>query len=430
MPRFQLIPVILLGIATSAVANDIDDAPIRYSTTKPNNAVSQLQQQLDAGREPLKFVDDHGYLPSVLKALNVPVSSQVLVFSKTSFQRERIGPKTPRAIYFNDETYVGFCLRGDVLEFSATDPQLGTVFYSLEQESDQTPRFRRHTENCLICHGSSRTQGFPGHLVRSVTTDRLGMPILSSGSKQTDHSSPISERWGGWYVTGTHGKQQDHMGNWIVQNSRNPQAEENVAGQNVTELKSRFTVGNYLSPHSDIVALMVLEHQIEGHNRITRANMLTRQALYQETELNRELKEPVGKRWESTTRRIRAAGEPLVEYLLFSEEAKLTDPVKGTSAFTEEFAKRGPFDRSGRSVREFDLKTRLFRYPCSYLIYTPAFDAMPTEVRDYVLRRMWDVLSGADASPKFAHLSATDRRNVREILRETKPKLPDYWKRD
>jgi len=180
-------------------------------------------------------------------------------------------------------------------------------------------------------------------------------------------------------------------------------------------------VANYLTPHSDIVALMVLEHQVEGHNRIARANVLTRQALHYEATLNRELKEPADKRWDSTTRRIQSACEPLVEYLLFSGEVKLTDPVAGTSGFAEEFAKRGPFDKQGRSLREFDLKTRLFKYPGSYLVYSKAFAGLPKEAKEYVFRRLHEVLNGVDTSKAFAHLSPADRTAVMEILRDTVP---------
>ena len=318
----RLSSILLLFLASPAFAqiDGIERAPINYKSAPAENVVTALQERIDAGRAKLKFVDDHGYLPALLKELNVPQSSQVLVFSKTSFQRDRITPKTPRALYFNDDVYVGFCLRGDVLEVSAVDSNLGTAFYTLDQEPDAKPRFTRQYDNCLACHTSTATGGAPGHLLRSVYTDRDGLPILSAGTFRTDHSSPFKERWGGWYVTGTHGSMR-HMGNWLVENKRDPDVNENGGGQNVTDLKPRFTVANYLTPHSDLVALVVLEHQVECHNRIARAMIQTRQALHYEETLNRELNEPAGKKWESTTRKIESAGEQLVKYLLFSGEA-------------------------------------------------------------------------------------------------------------
>ncbi len=430
MTRFCLSLVAACVVASPAVAqfDDLDRPPINYKTAQTENVVADLQKRIRAGQAKLAFVDDHGYLPSILKELNVPRSSQVLVFSKTSFQRDRITPKTPRALYFNDDVYVGFCLRGDVLEFSAVDTNIGTAFYTLDQAPDDKPRFDRQTDNCTSCHVSGATGGTPGHLVRSVFTDRYGMPILNAGTFRTDHSSPFAERWGGWYVTGTHGKQL-HMGNWVVQNAKNLEAEGNADGQNVTELRSRFTVANYLTPHSDLVALMVFEHQTQAHNRIAQALIGTKQALHYQTTLNKELGEPADHKWESTTRRIESAGEALARYLLFCGEVKLEGSVAGSSEFAREFAARGPFDKQGRSLRQFDLKTRLFKYPCSYLIYSKGFAALPPEVKAHTLKRLHEVLTGKDTSETFAHLSATDRTAILEILRDTLPDLPGYWKK-
>jgi hypothetical protein len=412
-------PFALLAAAALAQPPDLDGDPVRYSSAPADNPVSRLDARLRRGEVTLPHAGDHGYLPAVLKELGVPVSSQVLVFSKTSLQADRIGPKTPRAIYFSDEVTVGFCRRGDVLELAAADPGLGTAFYLLSQDRDEPPAFVRQSGRCMACHGTSRNKELPGHLLRSVFPDRQGRPVLSAGGFHTDHTSPLAERWGGWYVTGTHGGQA-HLGNFVA-DTRDPRSEGNPGGQNVLSLRDRFTVAAYPSPHSDLVALMVLEHQLEGLNRIARAALVARQAAHYEAALNRDLGEPPGKRWESATRRVAAAAEDLVRYLLFCDEAKLTAPVAGTSGFAEEFAGRGPFDKAGRSLRQLDLSRRLFRFPCSYLVYTRAFAELPAEVKGLVLRRMGEVLDGADQSPAFAHLSAADRQAVREILAETLP---------
>jgi hypothetical protein len=414
--------------AVRAVPPELDREPINYATAELDNPVTRLQQKLAAGRAALAFEDDHGYLKSLLAALRVPESSQVLVFSKTSMQRDRIGPKTPRALYFNDDVYVGFCLRGHVLEVSAADPAIGTAFYTLDQEPADRPRFTRQTDNCLTCHASALTRNTPGHLMRSVFPDVSGNPILSAGTHRTDPTSPFAERYGGWYVTGTHGKQA-HRGNLVVRNRRDAEdGPDNAAGQNVTDLRTRFTVGNYLTPHSDIVALMVLAHQVDLHTRIARAGIEARTALHYQAELNKALKEPPTNRFDSVTSRIRSAGDDLLKGLLFSGEAGLTDRVEGTSAFAKEFAARGPFDTRGRSLREFDLTTRLFRFPCSYLIYSEAFATLPAEVKDPTLRRLHDVLTGKDTDKAFAHLTAADRAAILGILRDTLPDLPPYWR--
>ncbi|HYT90062.1 MAG TPA: hypothetical protein VEL76_15250, partial [Gemmataceae bacterium] len=414
----------LLVCPGPAGAVDLDRPPINYSKATPDNAVTALGRKVQSGAVVLKSDENHGYLASLLKHLDIPLSSQVLVFSRTSLQRARIGPKTPRAIYFNDEVTVGFCLRGDVLEIAAADPKIGTAFYTVDQNPAQRGAITRETERCLLCHGSSMNQGFPGHLVRSVSPDRTGEPVFSRGTKRVDHTTPFGDRWGGWYVTGTSGK-QTHMGNRLFDKWSEPAATE---GTNVTDLKPLFTVANYLTPHSDLVALMVLEHQGEGHNRLARANLLTRLALAEQAELNKALGRPVNERSESITRRIQWACEPLVEYLLFSREAPLEGAVAGTSAFAKEFTARGPFASKRRTLREFDLRSRMFRYPLSYLVYSRSFDGLPAEAKERVYLRLWEVLTGVDQSNQFAHLSPADRQAILEILRETKPGLPLYWK--
>ncbi len=425
--------VVVIAMATGMLAGegrvgaqDFEREPINYLTAFTDNPVSRLEVRLEQGVARLEHDEQRGYLNSLLKELDVPVSSQTLVFSKTSLQRNRIAPRTPRAIYFNDEMYVGFCQHGEVLELSAVDPGLGAVFYTLSQEATDTPKPIRQNDNCLLCHGSSNTRGVPGHLVRSVYVDAGGLPVLSMGTHRIDHSSPIEKRWGGWYVTGTHGN-QSHLGNLVMTSTRQTEPVNNAAGQNVTDLDSRFKTSAYLSPHSDLIALMVLEHQAEAHNLLTRANFQTREALHAEAGLNRDLKEPREHRWDSTTTRIKHASESLVKYLLFSGEAPITSKLQGTTAFANEFSQRGPRDSKGRSLRDFDLERRLFKYPCSYLIYSRSFDALPGEARSVVLRRMWEVLSGADRSREFSHLSDEDRAAILEILRETKPDLPPEW---
>jgi hypothetical protein len=418
----------LLLVTGTLHAADYDAEPINYEKAAANNAIERLQQRLDAGKTKLKRDEKFGFLPALLKELNVPVSSQMLVFSKTSFQFRRINPQAPRAIYFNDDVYVGFCQKGPMLEVSVADPNLGTVFYSLQQTPTAKPKFARHNESCMICHGSSRNEGLPGHLVRSVYPDSEGFGILSSGSFRIDHTTPLKNRWGGWYVTGNTGK-QTHLGNLVITDkSQRPEDVDNTPNINVTDLSSRFRTSSYLSGHSDVVALMVLEHQTAVHNRITRANFFTRVALHDEAAINQALNRPANTRSESTERRIRDAAETLVKDLLLSGEAPLTDMVSGTSNFAAEFSQRGPRDKKGRSLRDLDLKKRLFKYPCSYLIYSEAFDALPALVKDQTLRHLWDIVNGKDANKDFAHLSADDRQAIREILIDTKPNLPNYWR--
>jgi hypothetical protein len=414
--------LLLLGIAASSTVMagvNYEEAPIHYSNSEPSNRITDLQQKLKAGAARLAFQEVEGYVPSLLKELDIPISSQVLVFSKTSLQDHCIGPKSPRAIYFNDDTHVGFVQDG-MIEIAVTDPLLGKVFYTVDQDSGSPPEFRRKTNNCMNCHGAARTRNVPGLLVRSVHPDPNGKPVVAAGSFVTTHSSPLNQRWGGWYVTGTHGIQQ-HLGNFQLPDSKKPKGIDNAAGQNQVNLQDRFDARNYLSPHSDIVALMVLEHQADTHNLITIANYETRHALYERSIRVKE--DPAGEVEirRATSVRIDKSAEPLVRNLLFCGETELTSPIEGTSEFTKEFANRAPHDKNGRSLREFDLKHRVFKYPCSYLVYSDAFQTLPIEVRTVIFDRLQLILTTKSLPTEYAHLSDQDRIDIHQILIETLP---------
>lgn len=425
---FNLGLVALLHDALSiAVAQmGFEDEPINYSTAEVEDPIAKLQAAIDSGEVELPYDDEHGYLPALLEVLDIPSSSQMLVFSKTSFQLRRINPHRPRALYFNDEVYLGWVQAGEVVEIMSVDPQLGTVFYTLDQEYAERPKFVRDRGQCLICHASSRTNNVPGPLVRSVFPDRGGQPLLGSGTFTINHTSPLSERWGGYYVTGTHGDQR-HMGNETAADKSLPAKLDTESGANVTDLSSRINTEPYLQPHSDIVALMVLEHQAHMQSLITRAAYEARSATWYDSVMNEALERPEGYISDTTTRRIDSASDDLVKYLLFCDEAQLTAPIQGTSGFTEEFTSRGPRDSDGRSLREFDLERRMFKYPCSYMIYSDAFIELPPQVLMRIYHTLGEVLSGKNHDPAFDHLSAEDRKAILEILRETKEDLPEEW---
>ncbi|MGI9428533.1 MAG: hypothetical protein ACR2NM_07740, partial [Bythopirellula sp.] len=384
--------------------------------------VALLKQKLDAGEVQLQWDEQHGWLPSVLQLLEVPRSSQTLVFSKTSLQTSKISPHRPRALYFNDEVYVGAVQFGDIIELSAVDPQQGAMFYSLDAEPVDRPRLRRTSNTCLACHESARTQNVPGFLVRSVYPAKSGHPHFELGTTTTDQTSDFRERFGGWYVTGEHGSLR-HRGNEIAE--KDAQSPIDVeAGANVADLATRLRTDRYLTPHSDLVALMVLEHQAQMHNFITRANYEGRRALHYDATWNKLFERAAGTQSDVSQRRIAAAGEKLLKYLLFSGEFRLTSPVSGTSEFAAEFQSIGPRDGQGRSLRDLDLERRMFKYPCSYLIYSDSFAALPDNVREYIDGRLQEILAGEDQSEDFAHLTATDRTAIREILTATLPHYP------
>ena len=409
---FATVAVAFADIETGFVP-DPEDPAIAYGTRPTTDRISTLNHEIEAGRAKLKFDGEQGYLRSVLDALHIPIESQMAVFSKTSVQARLIDPHNPRTLFFNDSVVVGW-VRSGFIEIAAQDPQQGVIFYTLAQTPVVNPQFTRHDE-CLQCHNSNNAMGVPGMLVRSQFTAPNGQAMRWLGSYITDHRSPLEERWGGWYVTGKTDAIK-HMGNAVVTDASKPESLVIQQTFNLESLRGKFDTDAYLSPYSDIVALMVFEHQMHMMNLLTRIGWQTRYALR------------AGNVRDLTTDGVGETTHELVDYMLFVDEAPLANKIEGTSGFAENFSAQGPHDSRGRSLRQLDLKRRLMRYPCSYIIYSDAFDALPSEAKNAIYIRMWLILSGAVAETRYAHLSFADRQAVVEILRATKPGLPDYFR--
>jgi hypothetical protein len=370
---------------------------IQYDSRTPSDRIAALAKRLAAGEATLAFNRGNGYLAAILETLGIPLESQVVVFSETSVQAELITPKNPRAVFFDDGVAVGWVRGADTLELSAHDPQQGVIFYTLDQRQTAKPQLTRAT-TCLTCHLSQNTQNVPGML--TFTTQLIPQDKYSYASGfQTDHRTPIPERWGGWFVTGQAGGL--HLGNTEVPQTLRPPSGAALRPRALDSLKGVVELTGFPTPHSDVVALMMLEHQATATNLLTRVGWQARLA------------------WANDE-----AVRELVDYLLFVDEAPLPAGIRGTSGFAAAFAARGPRDGKGRSLRELDLQTRLLRYPCSYMVYSPAFDALPVAAKTAVYERMWSVLSGRVTGEPYARLSLADRRAIVEILRATKPGLP------
>jgi len=383
------------------------DVPaIAYSTAPVANRVTELNERIRDGRVHLTFDGRSGYLRSVLDALQVPVESQVTTFAKNSFQAELINRQNPRALFFGDDVAVGWVRGADVLEIAVHDPKQGGIFYTLDQQQAAAPELTR-SDNCLACHLSWDTLGVPGFFLMSTLTVPDDVHTYASGFS-SDHRRNFDERWGGWYVTGNVGSLV-HMGNVPVSATSTPARAEARA---LKSLDEGFDAAGFPVRTSDVVALMVLDHQAHMMNLITRTGWEARLAQ------NGDAKQAA---------RVDEAAVDLVDYLLFVYEAPLTGRVRGTSGFAEKFAARGPADSQGRSLRQLDLDHRLLKYPCSYLIYSDAFDAMPPLAKNAVYRRMWRVLSGQEKGKPYSGMALADRKAIVEILRATKKDLPDYF---
>jgi hypothetical protein len=387
----------------SAHKLEIEAAPIGYSGAVATDPVARLEKKLEtpgAGAEP--YHPKFGYLPRVLELLGVPVSSQMLVFSKTSVQRHNIDPSNPRALYFSDDVYVGYIPGAPEIELAAVDVDLGTVFYTVHQDGDEPLRFKRNNE-CLSCHGAARSMGVPGFVLRSLDTDEEGEIVPATDTSALSHCTPIADRWGGWYVTNAPADWA-HRGN-------DPGHEERTEAQKKALLRKVAAFRRYPVQGSDTLALLLHDHQTHMHNYITRLHMEGQQRLAEYGHV----------RYLDT--QVRA----FLRYLLFREEAPLPSPLEAAPDFQARFLKDARRDSKGRSLRDLDLQTRLFKYPCSFLIDSDAFRKLPGLVRQKILDRLYSVLLGEDAHADFAALPAEDRLAVLEILRETCPDLTAGW---
>lgn len=443
--RFALllasIPVVALSFSLGAslhgVGSDVEIVS-RAAISSANQShartasdpINRLQAQLDAGTVTLSHDTLTGYLQSVLRALKIPVSSQGLVFSRTSLQTDLIATWSPRALYFNDDVYIGYVQGSEFLEIATIHPTEGAAFYTLEQEANAKPTFKRN-DTCLSCHRSRSTTGVPGFIVLSSVTDKSGYFLGAVHNGPTVDATPVSSRFGGWYVTGTI-KNSAHSGN--VYSPRGFAEIDNRAdvGKQLdfkresqrTNLTDKFDTKGYLTPHSDLVALMVLVHETSVHNWMTTVNEAAVKALREDSAVSRYLKDTTFAQTKVvTSTRLTGAIERLVREMLFIGAAPIEGPLAGTTSYAAEFQRVGPRDSKGRSLRDFDLEKRLFKYPMSFLIYSEGFDQLPDVARTAVYRRLNEILSGQERGDEFGQLPDADRKVILEILMETKPEF-------
>ena len=370
----------------------LDHKAIQYNEGPVTDPAGKMIRDIESGKTALTWQrGGWGYLLSLLDKLGIDTDSQVLVFSQTSIQTEHISPRTPRAIYFNDTVAVGYVQNGDVLEITSLDPKLGLQFYTLKnRRQEATPDFARRdgSDDCMRCHRGPQTLGIPGRMVSSVYSSPSDTRGLHAMSYLTDDRVPVAQRWGGWYISGTVGAQK-HLGVAIDPDT------------------NRFNPEAYPAPTSDMVALLTLEHQARMTNLITRVGWDTRIAM-------------ADGKLSAFSEQLDYEVNEMVKYMLFTGEAPLDGPLAGASGFTKTFEGRGPRDSKGRSLRDFDLTKRVFRYPLSYMIYSEAFDALPAEAMTRVMKRLLDVLSGKVTEAPFDRMDPARRTAALEILRETK----------
>jgi len=389
------------------------EAPHKYLEHVPQDRCTQMLKQLDSGEVKLDTTDDKAFLASILKALDIPVSSQLLVISATSLQSELINPRNPRALYFNEDTYLGY-VPGGSIEIISMDPEMGGVFYLFQRlrAGGPVPPVTR-SERCFNCHAGNATRRVPGLIAESVLPMQNGASMETYRHDEQGHQIPLEKRFGGWHLTGGH-HLKDHHANLmgITLTPSGPETRPVEPGE-------MWDFARHLRPTSDILPHLVHEHQLGFENRVFHAAYVMRQLLAQGH----------GSLPMSAKTEFEALADGLARYILFAEEAKLPrEGIQGDADFIREFQRNKKPVAGGASLKDFDMQTRIFKYRCSYMLYTPSWQKLPQALRDRVYYKMAEGLRDQNPSPVYAHLPPNERLAIRAILKETLPGLPTWWR--
>lgn len=400
--------------------------PFNYSQALPHDGITGLQARIASGSLNLGHTDRE-VVQTLLRELRIPPESQLLVFSKTSLQRQRIHPSKPRSLFFNDNCYLGW-VPGGLVEITSLDPVLGPVFYSFDPSAWKTnlDHCVSRDADCLRCHGGTFVRGIPGLILRSVFTDATGEPMLKYGSELVDFRTPFTNRWGGWYVTGRHGSAV-HRGNMCATEKDEQLTVDFRRGANVTDLSRFFDASNYLTNTSDIVALLILEHQTAMQNTLTRASLNSRHMLEYQKNLQCELKETVTDEpvYPSVKSVLDSSAREIVDDLLFKDEAELPIGIQGSAGFAKAFGANARRASDGSSLKDLQINGHLFKNRCSYLIYSDSFLDLPKQLKRRVYRRLAGALTSTEPDSRYAYLEPDERARLVEILRQTFPEFTE-----
>lgn len=401
--RFFAAALLLLAVRPFAAADPIGIYAPRhgYDTQLPQDRFSRFEAEWKAGRQQLDASGELPFLRSLLAALEVPVSSQMLVFTATSLQKGRISARNPRALYFNDDTYVGF-VPGGQIEVVSLDPALGGIFYILDRLQPGRPPRAQRSDDCLNCHAPRHLDNVPGLVIESVVPGLTGGGEMAFRREQSGHGIALGDRFGGWHVTGGGPALPRHWGDLLIERAAGVAREiPNAPGQ-------RFDLARYPAPTSDLLAHLLHEHQAGFVNRAL-------QAAYRWRALDFTAPPPPAV--------LAGLARPLVRYLLFADETPLPDGALGDSPFAADFSAHARRDAEGRSLRDLDGRTRLLRHRCSYMIYSPAFTGLPAPLKAEIFRQLRAALDTAEPDAAYVFLPPGEKSAIREILRQTLPEF-------
>jgi len=405
--------MLVIGVmaAGSALAqpsfDDIDAPPHNYRQRTPQDRFTRLKAALESGEIALERGNEKAFVLSLLKALDVPATSQMLVFSTTSLQLSLISPSNPRALYFNEDIYVGYVPRGRI-EIVSLDPELGGIFYICDIPNETRPFRAERSERCMNCHASDETRYVPGLVIKSVIPGPGGGSLTAYRLTETGHSVPLHERFGGWHVTGTHGI-TNHWGNLTGR----------LAAGELTTISNlpgaRFSFEKYLTATSDILPQLLHEHQAGFVNRVVEASYRARTALHASK----------GELSPAQTVELDEQAAIVTRYLLFADEVPLPQGgLEGDSTYKADFLRTRRATRDGISLKDFDLQTRLFKHRCSYMIYSPVFTGLPGQMKERIYRRLAAALSVTKLDKEYAYLPRAEKEAIRRILSATLVDFP------
>ena len=426
--RILLVVGLMGPLATRASAQQVEpfeEPPINYSATPTNDRATAISAKFQSRAMEIRSMPAKKRLQWLLAELGVPVESQIFVFSKTSLQRELINPETPRVLYFSDEAYIGWSPTG-AFEVAVFDAKLGATFYVFEPHATKEEPLLARSGDCLLCH--SRHEHTPSLRTRSVFPDANGEPLSGSGSSNIAPSTPLAERWGGWYVTGTKAP-FEHRGNLTGKKMDDFEGPSAQPTRNLLSLEGVVDTRRYLLKTSDVVPLLMHDHQVHVHNVLSKANQDARIALHRWPAMREILGLPKDAPPQGSCLVVfDSQAEKVLDALLCRDEAAWpAGGIQGDGVFAPAYAKTRKPDAKGRSLRDLDLQTRLFRYRCSPLIYSESFATLPKELHDIILLRLSSGLRAFPPSPSFGHLPDDERAAIHEILSATLPNLPVGW---
>ena len=426
--RCLLLAALTGAVASSARAQQVEpfeEPPISYSATQAHDRATAINAAFLKKADAIRSLPAKKRLQWLLDELDIPVESQLLVFSKTSLQRDLINPETPRVLYFSDEAYVGWSVTGS-FEVAIFDAKLGATFYLLDQHATKEEPLFERSGDCLLCH--SRHEHTPSLRTRSVFPDANGEPLSGSGGSNIAPSTPLAERWGGWYLTGTKDPFQ-HRANLTGKKVEDFEGPNAMPTRNLTSLEGVVDTRRYLLKTSDVVPMLMHDHQVHVHNVLSTANQDARIALHRWPAMREILGLPKDAPPQGSCVVVfDSQAEKILDALLCRDEAPWpAEGFQSDGVFAKAYAKTRKPDTKGRSLRDLDLRTRLFTYRCSPLIYSQSFATLPKELRDIVLLRLSSGLRAFPPSPSFGHLADDERVAIHEILTATLPDLPAGW---